>query len=126
VELSLFYFADDALRSTEHRYLLLLEGPQFADHHNFSAVWIPERYFDVFGGLYPNPAVTGAAVAALTTGVNIRAGSVVAPLHHILRLAEDWLVVDNLSGGRIGLSLAPGWSEGDFVLRPEAFSTAGG
>jgi natural product biosynthesis luciferase-like monooxygenase protein len=120
VDLSLFYFADDALRCTEHRYRLLMEGARFADDNGFSAVWTPERHFDVFGGLYPNPAVTGAAVAVSTERVHIRAGSVVAPLHHLLSLAEDWSVVDNLSGGRVGISLAPGWSDADFVLRPEA------
>ena len=41
----------------------------------------PERHFHPFGGTYPNPSVTGAAIAAATSRVRIRAGSVVAPLH---------------------------------------------
>ncbi len=32
----------------------------------------------------------------------IRAGSCVLPLHHPIRVAEDWAVVDNLSNGRVG------------------------
>jgi natural product biosynthesis luciferase-like monooxygenase protein len=120
MELSLFYFADDAARATSQRYRLLLEGARLADDNGFSAVWTPERHFAAFGGLYPNPAVTGAAIAASTTRVSIRAGSVVAPLHHVIRIAEEWSVIDNISGGRVGLSLAPGWSEADSVLRPDA------
>ncbi|MER5641439.1 MupA/Atu3671 family FMN-dependent luciferase-like monooxygenase [Kitasatospora sp. NPDC002227] len=53
--------------------------------------------------------------------VGIRAGSVVAPLHHPVRIAEEWSVVDNISRGRVGLSFASGWHPVDFSLRPEAF-----
>ena len=42
---------------------LLLEGAKFADANGFCAVWTPERHFHAFGGPYPNPSVTGAAVA---------------------------------------------------------------
>ena len=69
----------DGRVATEYR--LLLDGARFADAHGFAAVWTPERHFHAFGGLYPNPAVTGAAVAAVTSRVSIRAGSVVLPLH---------------------------------------------
>jgi natural product biosynthesis luciferase-like monooxygenase protein len=121
VDFSLFYFADTA-STTGNRYRLLIEGAKFADTHGFSAVWTPERHFHQFGGLYPNPAVTGAALATITERVAIRAGSVVSPLHHPARIAEEWSVVDNLSGGRAGVSFASGWNAVDFALRPENFS----
>ncbi|WP_449063617.1 LLM class flavin-dependent oxidoreductase [Planomonospora algeriensis] len=120
MDFGLFYFADEARAGTD-QYRLLLEGARFADTHGFSAVWTPERHFHEFGGRYPNPAVTGAAIAAVTEHVAIRAGSVVAPLHHPARIAEEWAVVDNLSGGRAGVSFAPGWHLGDFALRPENY-----
>jgi natural product biosynthesis luciferase-like monooxygenase protein len=120
VDLSLFFFADDA--GTEDGYRLLLDSARFADTHGLSAVWTPERHFHRFGGRYPNPAVTGAAVAAVTERVAIRAGSVVAPLHHPLRVAEEWSVVDNLSHGRVGVSFASGWHAGDYVIRPENYA----
>lgn len=122
---SLFYFADDRDSTrpgaSGDRYQLLLEGARFADRHNFSAIWTPERHFHAFGGSYPSPAVVGAAVAAVTDRIHIRAGSVVAPLHPAFRIAEDWSVVDNLSGGRVGLSMASGWHATDFALRPENY-----
>ncbi len=100
-------------------YRLLLEGARFADAHGFAAVWTPERHFHAFGGPYPNPAVTGAAVAAVTRNLAVRAGSCVAPLHHPARIAEEWAVIDNLTGGRAGVAFASGWQPDDFVLRPE-------
>jgi natural product biosynthesis luciferase-like monooxygenase protein len=122
MDFSLFYFGNDSTAADGgNRYDLVLEGARFADTHDFAAVWTPERHFHAFGGLYPNPAVTGAAVAAVTSRVAIRAGSVVAPLHHPLRIAEEWSVVDNISGGRVGLAFASGWHATDFALRPESY-----
>lgn len=98
---------------------LLLDSAQFADRHGFSAVWTPERHLDAFGGPYPNPSVIAAALAMVTERVQLRAGSVVLPLHHPLRVAEEWAVVDALSGGRVGLSFASGWHADDFAIAPD-------
>ncbi|MFD7418500.1 MupA/Atu3671 family FMN-dependent luciferase-like monooxygenase, partial [Kitasatospora purpeofusca] len=65
----------------------------------------------------------GAAVAAVTERVAGRAGSVVAPLHHPVRVAEEWSIVDNLSKGRVGIAFASGWHAADFLLRPEGYAT---
>ena len=42
----------------------------------------------------------------------------VLPLHNPIRVAEEWSVVDNLSGGRAGMCIASGWHARDFVLAP--------
>jgi natural product biosynthesis luciferase-like monooxygenase protein len=115
---SLFHWGnDDGLGRDKYR--LLIEGAKFADANGFCAIWTPERHFHAFGGPYPNPAVTGAAVAAVTRNLAIRAGSCVLPLHHPARVAEEWAVVDNLSGGRAAIAFASGWMPEDFLLRPE-------
>jgi natural product biosynthesis luciferase-like monooxygenase protein len=119
---SLLYFASDEGQDPGSRYRLLLEGAKFADQHGFDAVWTPERHFHAFGGLYPNPSVTSAAVAAVTERIKIRAGSVVLPLQNPIRVAEEWSVVDNLSGGRVGISFASGWQVNDFVLAPDNYA----
>ena len=121
LDFSLFYFAADENANSSDKYRLLLDGSKFADEHGFAAVWTPERHFHSFGGLYPNPSVVSAAIAATTKNIQIRAGSVVLPLHNPLRVAEEWSVVDNLSNGRVGLSFASGWHANDFVLLPENY-----
>ena len=118
LEFGLFYWGNDAGAGRD-KYRLLLEGAKFADANGFDSIWTPERHFHAFGGPYPNPAVTGAAVAAITENLSIRAGSCVLPLHHPARVAEEWAVVDNLSNGRVALAFASGWMPEDFVLRPE-------
>jgi natural product biosynthesis luciferase-like monooxygenase protein/FkbM family methyltransferase len=122
IDFSLFYFASEASGAAEERYKLLMEGAKFADEHDFTAVWTPERHFHEFGGLYSNPALTSAALATMTKRVQLRAGSVVLPLHHPIRVAEEWAFVDNISGGRIGVSFASGWHANDFVFAPENYA----
>ena len=122
MDFSLMYFSSDVDADPAERYRLLMEGVKLADREGFAAVWTPERHFHAFGGLFPNPSVTSAAIAATTERLAIRAGSVVLPLHHPVRIAEEWSVVDNLSGGRVGLALASGWQPDDFVLAPDNYA----
>jgi natural product biosynthesis luciferase-like monooxygenase protein len=120
INLSLFYFADVDSRSST-QYKLLVEGAKLADRLGFEAIWTPERHFHPFGGLYPNPSITSAALSTVTSRIHLRAGSVVLPLQNPIRVAEEWAVVDNLSGGRVGIAFASGWHADDFVLSPNTF-----
>ncbi|MBH8567023.1 amino acid adenylation domain-containing protein [Nostoc sp. CENA67] len=124
LQFSLFYFSSNEAEFTDNKYKLLIEGAKFADQNDFTAVWIPERHFHAFGGLYPNPSVLAAALAMVTQRVRIRAGSVVLPLQNPIRVAEEWSVVDNLSQGRVDLGFARGWNPNDFVLSPDTYANS--
>jgi natural product biosynthesis luciferase-like monooxygenase protein len=121
LSLSLSFFGLYDAEYTDDKYRLLIEASRFADRHGFHAVWLPERHFHAFGGLSPNPSVLAAALARETSTIALRAGSVVLPLHHPIRVAEEWAMVDNLSGGRVGLAAASGWHPNDFVFAPENY-----
>jgi natural product biosynthesis luciferase-like monooxygenase protein len=122
MEFSILYFSGDGSTTESEKYKLLIETAKFADQNGFSALWTPERHFHPFGGLYPNPSVISAALAMVTEKIQLRSGSVVMPLQHPVRVAEEWAVVDNLSNGRVGLSFAPGWHADDFLLCPENYA----
>ncbi|MGW3322449.1 MupA/Atu3671 family FMN-dependent luciferase-like monooxygenase [Streptomyces virginiae] len=118
MEFSLFFFSGDGTAAGPGKYDLLMESARIADANGFAGIWVPERHFVDFGGLYPNPSVLAAAIAVQTRSIQIRAGSCVLPLHHPVRVAEEWAVVDNLSGGRAAISAASGWHPDDFLLAP--------
>ncbi len=115
-------FFNGSETETGERYRMVLAAARYADAHGFSSVWAPERHFTDFGGLYPNPATLHAALARETENLRLMAGSCVLPLHHVLRIVEEWSMVDNLSGGRAGISFAPGWNPADFALAPERYA----
>ncbi|ASS74683.1 LLM class flavin-dependent oxidoreductase [Tumebacillus algifaecis] len=118
MEFSIFFFSGDGSTEDGDKYRMLIDSVKYADQHGFKAVWTPERHFEDFGGLYPNPSVLSAALAMITENIQIRAGSVALPLHHPIRFVEEWAVVDNLSGGRTAVSFASGWHPSDFLIAP--------
>nr|WP_245171765.1 MupA/Atu3671 family FMN-dependent luciferase-like monooxygenase [Burkholderia sp. AcTa6-5] len=120
--LGVFYFGSADLYEPDDHLQLLERTAQWADRHGFHALWTPERHFSSFGGFFSNPALTCAHLAALTQRIAIRAGSAIGPLHHTVRLAEDWATIARLSRGRAGISIASGWNPADFMLaaRPNA------
>ena len=121
IGVSLFYFGADTY-AQDDKYRLYLDAARYADEHGFEAIWTPERHFHAVGSLYPNPSLLNAALAMHTKRIQLRAGSVVLPLHSPVRVAEEWAVVDNLSNGRVGMALASGWHPRDFVLAPDVYA----
>src|SRR5690606_36743593 len=117
-----FFGAASGMDSRHEAYQLVMDAARFADSHHFKAIWTPERHFHEFGGLYPNPSVLSAALASITHHIELRSGSVVAPLHDSIRMAEEWALVDNLSQGRVGLAFASGWNSNDSALAPENYA----
>ncbi len=121
MDFSFFYFPTSNSESG-NKYNLLLKGAKYADENGFKAIWVPERHFHEFGDQFPNPSVAAAAVSTITKNIRLRSGSVVLPLHDEIRVAEEWSMVDNLSNGRVELSIASGWQPNDFVLAPDNFA----
>src|SRR5690606_30315825 len=78
MDFGLFFWGNDD-GAGPAKYRLLLEAAKFADSTGFAALWTPERHFHAWRGPFPDPAATGAAVAAVTGNLSIRAGSCVLP-----------------------------------------------
>jgi natural product biosynthesis luciferase-like monooxygenase protein len=121
-DLGIMFFGDDEHPGSRHDYGLYLECGIRADRLGFRAIWTPERHFTDVGAASPNPAILSAALAACTNRIELRAGSVVAPLHHPVQIAEDWAMVDRLSNGRAGVAFASGWVPDDFIFAPEDYA----
>ena len=99
MQFSLYFFGHYPPEYHKEKYQLILDSAKFADAHGFTAIWLPERHFHAHGGFSPNPSVLAAALARETQQLQLRGGSVVLPLHHPVRVAEEWALVDNLSQG---------------------------
>ncbi len=122
MEYSLYFFGNYDAAYREDKYALLQDAAKFGDANGFTAVWLPERHFHAVGGFSPNSSLLACSLAAVTSKLQLRGGSVVLPLHHPVRVAEEWSVADNLSHGRVAISTATGWHPNDFVFAPEAFA----
>ena len=66
-------------------------------------------------GWCPSPLIPMAAAAAVTERMRIGTGVLLVPLYAPFKLAEDVAVLDNLSGGRLILGVAPGYVSEEFL-----------
>jgi alkanesulfonate monooxygenase SsuD/methylene tetrahydromethanopterin reductase-like flavin-dependent oxidoreductase (luciferase family) len=80
----------------------------------FGGVSLSEHHF-VDDGYLPSVLAMACVVAARTERVGIATNILQLPLHNPLRVAEDVLVADVLSGGRFRLGVANGYREQEFA-----------
>jgi alkanesulfonate monooxygenase SsuD/methylene tetrahydromethanopterin reductase-like flavin-dependent oxidoreductase (luciferase family) len=72
-----------------------------AEAAGFAAVWVTEHHFGLYGALTPNPQLLLTAISQRTRRLRLGSSVSVLPLHHPLRVAEDFAMLDVLSGGRL-------------------------
>jgi alkanesulfonate monooxygenase SsuD/methylene tetrahydromethanopterin reductase-like flavin-dependent oxidoreductase (luciferase family) len=97
------------------RYAAALDMAEWADRLGCAAIMVCEHHGSPDGYL-PSPVPMLAAMAARTTNVRLRIAALIAPFHDPLRLAEDLIVLDNLSRGRVDVIVAGGYVHEEFAL----------
>jgi len=100
-------------RTQAQEYEDILGLTRAAEAAGFDSVWVSEHH-GAADGYLPSLTVLQAAMAAVTKRVELGQGVVLGPFQHPLRFAEDCAVLDNISGGRLLVGLAPGWREEEF------------
>ncbi|WP_344588282.1 LLM class flavin-dependent oxidoreductase [Actinomadura vinacea] len=106
---------DFAGTSMADRYAAALDMAEWADRLGCSSVAVSEHHGSPDGYL-PSPIQLLAAMAARTTDVRFMIAALIAPFHDPLRLAEDMIVLDNLSRGRADLIVAGGYVREEFAM----------
>jgi natural product biosynthesis luciferase-like monooxygenase protein len=101
-------------RSAQQQYAAIIDEACAADELGFDAIWFSEHHFDAYGGIVPSPVVLGAALAMRTRRIRIGTAAALLPLHNCLRLAEEYAMLDVLSGGRIELGIGRGFMPHEF------------
>lgn len=96
-------------------YRETLAQAAYAEELGFDGIWLSEHHITEEGYL-PSIAAMLGALAERTSRVRLGTAVLLAPLHHPLRLAEDLAVVDQLSGGRLDVGLAPGYRPREFTV----------
>jgi alkanesulfonate monooxygenase SsuD/methylene tetrahydromethanopterin reductase-like flavin-dependent oxidoreductase (luciferase family) len=96
-------------------YEFTLELCEEADALGCHSLWFSEHHlFD--DGYLPQPLTMMAAVAARTRRARIGTAISIAPLHRPVELAEQSVIVDLLSQGRVDLGLGAGYRIPEFEL----------
>jgi alkanesulfonate monooxygenase SsuD/methylene tetrahydromethanopterin reductase-like flavin-dependent oxidoreductase (luciferase family) len=101
--------------SMAERYSAALDMAEWADRLGCSFIAVSEHHGSPDGYL-PSPIPMLAAMAARTSTVRFMFSALIAPFYDPLRLAEDLIVLDNLSHGRVDLVVAAGYVNEEFEL----------
>jgi len=94
-------------KSEEQYYKDFFDEVVAAEELGFEAVWIGEHHFDRY--ICPSPPVVAAAIARSTKKMRIGTAVALLPHHDPIRLAEDYAMVDLLSGGRLDFGVGRGF-----------------
>lgn len=101
--------------SMHDRYRAALDMAAWADERGGLFVCLSEHHGSSDGYL-PSALTMAAAIAARTERIRIWCNAVAAPLHDPVRLAEQAAVVDQISGGRLDLTVAGGYVADEFAM----------
>jgi alkanesulfonate monooxygenase SsuD/methylene tetrahydromethanopterin reductase-like flavin-dependent oxidoreductase (luciferase family) len=86
----------------------------YAEEIGLHSAWIGEHHFSTLGVL-SCPDLVLSNVAARTQRIRLAPAVTVLPLHHPIRVAEQWATLDLLSGGRVDFAAGRGYDRREYL-----------
>jgi alkanesulfonate monooxygenase SsuD/methylene tetrahydromethanopterin reductase-like flavin-dependent oxidoreductase (luciferase family) len=86
----------------------------YADQLGMHSAWIGEHHFNSLGVL-SCPDLVLAYIAARTKHIRLAPAVTVLPLHHPIRVAEQWATLDLLSNGRVDFAAGRGYDSREYL-----------
>ena len=103
-------------------YEQILQQIRLEEELGFHSVWFGEHHYQ--GYSFGAPPVMAMAAAARTERIRLGTGVSLLPLHHPIRLAEEYATLDVLSGGRLEYGVGRGFLRYPFDAGPNAEGVA--
>jgi alkanesulfonate monooxygenase SsuD/methylene tetrahydromethanopterin reductase-like flavin-dependent oxidoreductase (luciferase family) len=93
----------------------ILDEAVYAEEVGLNSAWIGEHHFSTLGVLSCPELVLAQEVAARTSRIRLAPAVTVLPLHHPIRVAEQWASLDLLSGGRVDFAAGRGYDRREYT-----------
>ncbi len=103
----------DRERTITAYYEEMLQQCVLAEELGYDTYFVAEHHFHPYG-VFPNPAVALAAAAERTGRIRLGTAVSVLPFRNPLLVAEDYAMLDQLSGGRVVLGVGSGYLAHEF------------
>ena len=86
----------------------------YAEAIGMDSAWIGEHHFSSLG-VNSAPEILLTHIAAKTQRIRLAPAVTVLPLHHPIRVAEQWATLDLLSGGRVDFAAGRGYDRREYA-----------
>ena len=106
------------------QYRTALEMARWTDDKGCTAIGVSEHHAAA-DGYIPSPLVLASAMAAVTNKARILVGAALLPMYDPVRLAEDMIVLDHISSGRVSYVLGIGYRPDEYQLYGIDFAKRG-
>jgi len=108
------YPARAAERGLDDFYRQSLDQCVLVERLGYDTFFVAEHHFHEYGA-FPNPAVFLAAAAMRTTLIRLGTAIATLPFRNPLTVAEDYAMLDLISGGRVVLGVGSGYLAHEFA-----------
>src|ERR1700680_4868460 len=107
------HYANNSRNANEFVANIVAEAV-YAEEIGLRSAWIGEHHFSTLGVL-SCPDLVLSNVAAQTKRIRLAPAVTVLPLHHPIRVAEQWATLDLLSGGRVDFAAGRGYDRREYL-----------
>ncbi len=101
-------------RSVQQLYGEIIAQAELADRIGYDTFWVAEHHFHEYG-VVPNPAVMLSSLAQRTTRLRLGTAISILTFHNPLTVAENYAMIDVLSGGRLVYGVGSGYLSHEFA-----------
>ncbi|HXQ49981.1 MAG TPA: LLM class flavin-dependent oxidoreductase [Stellaceae bacterium] len=92
----------------------IVDEALYAETLGYNSAWLGEHHFNSLG-ILSCPDIALAYIAARTKHIRLAPAVTVLPIHHPIRVAEQWATLDLLSGGRVDFATGRGYDRGEYL-----------
>ena len=92
----------------------ILDQALHAEALGYNSAWIGEHHFSTLG-VNSSPELLLGYIAGKTKNIRLAPAVTVLPLHHPIRVAEQWATLDLISGGRVDFATGRGYDKREYI-----------
>ena len=105
-------------------YAAALDMATWADERGFDSITVSEHH-GIDDGFLPAPVTMAAVLAGRTRRIRIGMGALLVPLHDPVELAEELVVLDHASRGRVAVTAGIGYRPEEYAMFGRDWETRG-